>query len=99
VQEKRQVDPHERFIKLLKNAICFLTKGSTSKDLTADMVVEIMPKLIITHMVELASEDKHMSILAIRRLVNFVRLFRISMELVPGVAEIIDEKIRIFKEE
>ena len=86
-------------IQLLKHSISFLTKGSAQKEVTADMVMEIMPKLIITHMVELANERKHVSILAVRRLINFIRLFRLSIELVPGVMEIINEKIRVFKEE
>ena len=58
-----------------------------------------MPKLIITHMVEMATERKHVSILAIRRLINFIRLFRLCMELVPGVADAINTKIRVFKED
>ena len=44
-----------------------------------------MPKLIITHMVEMANECKHISIMALRRLINFIRLFRLTIEIVPGV--------------
>ena len=76
-----------------------MTKGNAHKDLTADMVMEIMPKLIITHMVEMANERKHISILAIRRLINFIRLFRLCIELVPDVMAIINEKIAMFKNE
>ena len=63
------------------------------------MVLEIMPKLIITHMVDMANERKHISILALRRLVNFIRLFRLAIELVPGVQAAINEKLRMFKED
>ena len=63
------------------------------------MVLEILPKLIITHMVEMANERKHISILAIRRLINIIRLFRLCIELVPGVMETINEKLRMFAEE
>lgn len=63
------------------------------------MILEIMPKLIITHMVEMANERKHISILAIRRLINIIRLFRLCIELVPGVMTTINEKLRMFKEE
>jgi ferritin len=63
------------------------------------MVLEIMPKLIITHMVEMANERKHISILAIRRLVNFIRLFRLAIEIVPGVQTEINNKLREFKEQ
>ena len=63
------------------------------------MVLEIMPKLIITHMVDMANERKHISILAIRRLINFIRLFRMCIELIPGVQTAINDKLRIFKED
>lgn len=60
------------------------------------MVLEIMPKLIITHMVEMANEKKHMSIAAIRRLINYIRLFRLLIELKPQVMGTINEKINTF---
>ena len=63
------------------------------------MVLEILPKLIITHMVEMANERKHVSILALRRLINFIRLFRLCIELVPGVQTTINEKLNMFKNE
>jgi len=58
------------------------------------MVLEILPKLIITHMVEMANERKHISILALRRLINIIRLFRLCIELVPGVMTTINDKIK-----
>mmetsp|Transcript_5878 Transcript_5878/g.7112 ORF Transcript_5878/g.7112 Transcript_5878/m.7112 type:complete len:82 (-) Transcript_5878:3170-3415(-) len=58
-----------------------------------------MPKLIITHMVEMANERKHISILALRRLINFIRLFRLCIELVPEVMTVINAKIEMFKDE
>ena len=57
-----------------------------------------MPKLIITHMVEMANERKHISIMALRRLINFIRLFRLTIEIVPGVQAAINDKLREFKE-
>ena len=102
-EEKKQyetrthlVDPRERIIHLLKHAICFMTKGSTQKDFESSMVLEIMPKLIITHMVEMANEKKHMSIAAIRRLINYIRLFRLLIELCPQVMGVINDKINTF---
>lgn len=50
-------------------------------------------------MVEMANERKHISILAIRRLINIIRLFRLCIELVPGVMTTINEKLRMFHEE
>lgn len=99
VQTTRRVDPRERLITLLKHSLCFLAKGSTTKELTAEIVLEILPKLIITHVADMCTERKHVSILALRRLVNFLRLFRLCIELVPGVSDAINEKLREFKEE
>jgi len=93
------IKPRERLVKLLKHSLCFIAKGSTTKELTSEMVLEIMPKLIITHMVDMANERKHISILAIRRLINFIRLFRMCIELIPGVQTAINDKLRIFKED
>lgn len=47
------IDPYARFIKLLKKSLSFLTKGDTRKELSLDMVIEVLPKLIITHLVEM----------------------------------------------
>ena len=58
--------------------------------------MEVIPKLIITHVADLIQEYKHVSILAIRRLVNFIRLFRLLIELYPEVEKEIDEKIEKF---
>jgi len=51
------------------------------------MVLEIMPKLIITHMVEVVNETKHCSIIAIRRLVNFYRVFTMLIEMCPTIKD------------
>jgi len=55
-----------------------------------------MPKIIITHVADLIQEYRHVSILAIRRMVNFVRLFRLLLELYPEVEKEIDTKIESF---
>jgi hypothetical protein len=85
--EVKTIDPYERFVHLLKSAICFMTKGSTRKDFQPSMVLEIMPKLIITHMVEVVNETKHCSIIAIRRLINFYRVFTMLIEMCPTVKD------------
>jgi len=85
-------------IHLLKKSICFLTKKDTRKDFTADMVIEVMPKLITTHLVDMVSDNKHISQLAIRRLFNFIRLFRLLISLKPEVEGIVDEKLKTFIE-
>lgn len=94
--EVKTIDPYERFVHLLKNAFCFMSKGSTRKDFQPSMVLEIMPKLIITHMVDMVNEAKHCSIIAIRRLINFYRLFTMLLELCPDVQEQINKQIESF---
>jgi len=66
---------------LLKKSISFLTKKDTRKEMTAEMVIEIMPKLLTTHLVDMVSDNTHISLVAIRRLFNFIRLFRLLIEL------------------
>jgi hypothetical protein len=63
------------------------------------MIIEVMPKLIITHLVDMVDEKKHISIQAIRRLLNYIRLFKLLIELSPEVAKMIDEKLQAFHEE
>lgn len=81
---------------LLTKAICYITKKDTRKDLTPEMVIEVMPKLIITHLVDMVDEKKHISIQAIRRLLNYIRLFKLFIDLSPEVGKIIDEKLKTF---
>jgi hypothetical protein len=94
--EVKTVDPYERFVHLLKSAFCFMTKGSTRKDFQPSMVLEVMPKLIITHMVEIVNESKHCSIIAIRRLINFYRIFTMLLEMCPTVREQINASLEQF---
>jgi hypothetical protein len=86
----------ERCLHLLKKSMSFISSGSTRKPFRLAMILELLPKLIVTHVADLIQEVRHVSILAIRRLVNFVRLFRWLIELHPEVGEEIDEKIAKF---
>lgn len=60
------------------------------------MILEVMPPLILTHVLDMIQEYKHISILALRRLVNFVRLFRLLLDLYPDVEKQMDAKIEEF---
>jgi transketolase C-terminal domain/subunit len=73
--------------------MAYICSGSTRKPFKSSMILEVMPKLIITHVADLIQEFRHVSILAIRRLVNFIRLFRLLLELHPEVEKEVDEKI------
>jgi len=48
-----------------------------------------MPKLI-AHVADLIQEYRHVSILAVRRMLNFVRIFRMLIDLYPEVEAEID---------
>jgi hypothetical protein len=84
-------------IHLLQKSLCFLTKKDTRKDMTPEMIIEVMPKLLTTHLVDMVSENTHISLVAIRRLWNFIRLFRLLIELKPESEDIINEKLLQFK--
>jgi len=76
--------------------MCFISTGSTRKPFKPAMISELLPKLIITHVADLIQEIRHSSILAIRRLINFIRLFRMLIELYPEAGTEIDGKIEGF---
>lgn len=67
--------------------------------MTAEMVIEIMPKLLTTHLVDMVSDNTHISLVAIRRLFNFIRLFRLLIELQPDAEKILNQRLKTFKEE
>jgi len=97
--EVKIINPRDRIIHLLKKSLAFLTKKDSRKELTAEMVIEVMPKLITTHLVEMVNENKFISLVAIRRLINFIRLFRLLIELKPEVNDIVDSRLKSFKEQ
>jgi hypothetical protein len=86
-------------IHLLKKSMSFLTKKDTRKELTAEMIMEVMPKLLTTHLVEMVGDNTHISLVAIRRLVNFIRLFKLLIELKPEVDDMVNKKLQTFKDE
>jgi hypothetical protein len=98
-QKTETINCKERCLHLLKKSMAYISSGSTRKPFRPSMILEILPKLIVTHVADLIQEMRHTSILAIRRLVNFVRLFRWLIELHPEVGEEIDAKIEQFIKE
>ena len=55
-----------------------------------------MPKLMMTHIVDMMKENRHVSIIAIRRLFNFIRIFSYLIEKDPKLEEIMSSKIENF---
>lgn len=75
VLTKKTVNTKERFEKHLSASLSFIANGSTSKPYNHESVLEVMPKLISTHIIDMMKENRHISIIAIRRVFNFIRLF------------------------
>ena len=57
-----------------------------------------MPKLIMTQIADMMNEKTHISIIAIRRLVNFIRLFKWFISKDPSIQDHIDQKVAAFKQ-
>lgn len=81
----------------MTNSFSFIANGSIKKPYTAKNVLEIMPKLIMTQINDMMSEKTHTSILVIRRLFNFIRLFKWFISKDPSIQEHIDQKVLDFK--
>ncbi len=96
VNKQIQINCKERSIHLLKKSLCYICAGSTRKPFKPSMVLEVMPKIILTHVAELIQEFRHVSILAIRRLLNFIRLFVLLLELYPEVEGEMCKQIEAF---
>jgi len=90
------VDTRDRCINFIKKSLAFMTTGSTRKPFTASMILEVMPKLMITHVADMIQEVRHISIVSLRRLFNFLRLFRLLLDLYPEAEKQMDEKIEEF---
>ena len=71
----QQVDTFERFETHFKKSFAFISNGNSNKGYNHESVYEIMPKLLMTHIVDLMKENRHVSMIAIRRLFNFIRIF------------------------
>ena len=84
-QVLQTIDTQERFEKLLTNSMSFIANGAVCKGFTTENVLEIMPKLIHTHVIDMMKENRHASIIAIRRLMNFIRLFQWLIEKDPKI--------------
>ena len=99
VKESKQVNMKERFEKHFFNSVAFIANGNKNKPITAENVLAIFPRLIMTHIVDLTKENRFVSIIAIRRAFNFMRLFYMLLEKFPKAAEMMDEKLKNFIED
>lgn len=91
-----KVNLKERFAKHINNSLAYIACGNSRKPVTDKLVMNVMPKLIITHIAEMMGEERHISILALKRLFNFIRIFKYMLEEFPNAKTMIDEKIENF---
>ena len=63
------------------------------------MVLQVLPKLLVTLVVEMMQESTHTSIQALRVFVYFYRLFGLLLERYPEVRKELDQRIALFKED
>ena len=89
--ETKTVNLKERFEKHLFNSLRFICNGSKDKPISVDQQITLMSRLIMTHVVDLTKENRHISIVAIRRLLNFIRLFLYLIEKDPSIQKKMDE--------
>ena len=92
----KSVDTFERFEKHINQTMSFLTCGSTRKTFNGVQARTFMLKLIGTHVVDMMKENKHISIVAIRRLFNFIRLFLYFMKKDPSIEKEMNALVNAF---
>jgi len=76
--------------------ISYLAAGNAAKGFKHSDVLEIGPRLIMSHVVSLMKEDRHISIVAIRRLFNFLRLFHYLAVKDEKIQQEIDTRLEKF---
>ena len=93
------VNTAERFEKHLCNSLSFIANGSTTKPYNHESVLEVMPKLISTHIIDMMKENRHVSIIALRRVFNFIRLFAHLAAKDAKIQQELDAKLKSFIED
>jgi len=96
VKKIDNIDTLERFEKHFMNTINFVTNGSTRQPVTSEQALKFMTKLIGTHIIDLMKENRHVSILAIRRLFNFIRLLLFLMQKDGNIEKDLDSQLGSF---
>ena len=96
VVSTQTVNTKERFETHITNTLSFLTNGSTKKPFTGEQAMTIMLKLIGTHIVDMMKENRHVSIIAIRRVFNFIRLFIYLISKDDSIQKLMHNKVDQF---
>jgi hypothetical protein len=82
----------------MKKSFAFISNGNANKGFNHENVHEFMPKLLMTHILDLMREDRHTSIVAIRRLFNFLRVFVYLADQEPKIYDQINAELQTFIE-
>ena len=95
--EVRDIKPRERFEKHFFNSLAIIESG-TAKGPPASpgLLLEFFPRLIMTHITALAKGDRGLSLVAVRRLFNFIRVFHYALEKNPEIRQKIDKRLQDF---
>lgn len=72
---------------------------NVKKPISPESILQFFPKLITTHIVDLCKENRFTSIVSIRRLFNFMRLFFMCIEKFPEIGNLMDAKLKEFIED
>ena len=96
VKTVKKVNLKERFDTLFENSLRFIMNNSTKKPYTSETALKFMLKLVGTSIIELMKEERHISILAIRRVFNYLRLFAWLMEKDPKIALLMKNDLKTF---
>lgn len=86
----------EKVLFLAEHSISMLCENSTRK-FEPLMVLQVLPKLLVTLVVEMMQEATHTSIQALRVFVYFFRLFELFLERYPEVRKELNQRMDNFK--
>ncbi len=86
----------ERTVFLAEHAISMLCENSTRK-FEPGMVLQVLPKLLVTLVVDIMQESTHTSIQALRVFVYFFRMFALLVERHPEVLKEVEARLTAFK--
>lgn len=85
----------EKTIFLAEHALGLICKGSTRK-FEPNQVLEVLPKMLLTLVVDMTNEALHHSYKSIRMLMYVHRLLTLFLEKYPQLNDTIDEKLQKF---
>jgi len=88
----------EKTIFLVERSIGLICKGSTRK-FEPSQILEVLPKMILTLIVDITGEALHHSYKSIRMIMYAHRLFTLLLDKYPSLRDVLDERLQKFIEE